>query len=230
MKRFHILSLTTLVAISSVVALAQKPEPFSEAEAIAADGNTYADKWKFMAGDHQYEFDANRRGKRVLADGVTAAITLPAEKNDLLERTIYFRTIGDDLIVLYEVNSGGAGTGFIIRLDGKTLKPEWRLQLPGFNIARALSEQNFAYVGAIGFAAKIDLNKGVYLWKDDDLYTRYKDEGAFNIFELPQIEGDEVVYTEKSIYGKESNVIRFNKNTGKDHQSNRTLVLCLPRN
>lgn len=66
----------------------------------------------------------------------------------------------------------------------------------------------------MGFAGKRDLSSGKYVWKHEDFYRKYKKDGAFNIFETPEIEGSNVIYTEK-IEGKEPNLIVFDKTTGK---------------
>lgn len=108
----------------------------------------------------------------------------------------YYAKYKDDWVILYDLTNGKSSGGSIIRLDGKTLKPKWNANISGFNIAKGLLENQFAYLGAMGFAAKIDLNSGRYVWKHDDFYRKYKEGGAFNIFDVPKLEGDTVVFTE----------------------------------
>jgi hypothetical protein len=173
------------------------------------------DQWNF--GIWEYQFEVNRRGigRRLSAKMRTTRFRVEIQSDEEIER-IYFSEYKSDLLLLCEVNAGGYGSGFIVRLDGETLRQRWRVNIPAFNVAQGLIEDNSAYLGAIGFAAKLDLNSGRYLWKHHDFYRKYHKDGAFNMFELPRISGDEVIYTEgQEMYKRKPNTVRFNKKNGK---------------
>lgn len=212
MRKFLILA--ALIVVVSGITFAQKSAPFSTAERISEE-DAEITRWKIATAAAQYEIDQTGLGKRTTPDGKSSGFLVTLDKNDELYRVIYFKPVGDDLVIASENNGGDSGASFITRLNSETLKPAWRLRVPGFNIAEILSEGNFAYVGAIGFAGKVDLATGKFVWKHEDFYRKYKKDGAFNIFELPEIEGDEVIFKELITNRAEPNVIRFNKNTGK---------------
>ena len=74
-------------------------------------------------------------------------------------------------------------------------------------------EGRYAYLTAIGFVGKVDLTSGAYVWRHDKLYRR---DGAFNSFELPEIQGDKVLFRESVDVGqRQPEVIRVRKSSGK---------------
>lgn len=194
---------------------AQQTKIFSEAEGTPAAADRIYDyeKWNFSVGNNQYEIKKNGKAQRIDENNRVTDFYIKIKDAENLVR-IYFAQYKNDLILLCEDETWDAGRGFITKLDGKTLKPKWRKHIYGFNVARGLIEDNSAYLAAIGFAAKINLDTGKYIWKHDDFYRKYNEDGAFNIFEVPEIQGDTIVYTEKSIYQRPPNIIKFNKNSG----------------
>jgi len=134
----------------------------------------------------------------------------------LQELVIYFLEYKNDLLVIFESDIGDGRGAFIVRFNGKTLKPKWQQNIPAFNVAKGVIENNSVFLAAIGYAAKINLDTGKYVWKHEDFYRKYKEDGAFNIFETPKIEGNVIILTEnQDDHKRPPNVIKFNKNSGK---------------
>jgi hypothetical protein len=174
------------------------------------------DKWSFSLGGFRYEVDKSGIGRRLDSRGKYTRFRVRIQNDEWMERVVYYAEFKRDLLLLCEVNAGGYGSGFVVRLDGRTLRQVWRVHIPAFNVAQGLIENNSAYLAAIGFVAKLNLDSGRYLWKHDNLYRKYRKEGAFNIFELPEIVGKDVIYTEnQEMNNRKPNTIRLNKQTGR---------------
>ncbi len=103
-----------------------------------------------------------------------------------------YRQIGTDLLLVGELALGDAGAGFVTRIDSRRLQQRWSLWIPAFNVGPTLVDGPVAYVSAIGFVAKVDLDAGHYEWKHDNLY---EPDGSFNNFDVPRLEGRNVVFT-----------------------------------
>lgn len=195
----------------------QETFAFFEAHGVSASaGNKYDfEKWDFSAENFRYEINKNGKSVRIDEKNRSFDFSIKLENNENLVR-IYIIQYKNDLVLLCEVESADAGSGFITRLDGKTLRTIWRENIPGFNVAKGLIEGNMAYLGAIGFAAKINLDTGKYIWQHDNFYRKYKEDGAFNIFQTPELEKRLVIYTENQVeYNRSPNTIKFDKENGK---------------
>lgn len=190
---------------------------FSEAKGKPIVGRIYDfDKWNFSIGKQKYEIKNNGQGKRTVGRNRPTTFRFLLDKDEIIDRVVYFAEYRNDLILICETSIFDGGAGFITRLDGKTLKAKWRRQIPAFNVAKGLIERNSVYLAAVGFAAKINLETGKYLWKHEDFYRKYREEGAFNVFEVPQMKGNVITYTEnQDDYNRPPNIIKFNKNSGK---------------
>lgn len=211
---FTVAILTVLLSITGIHAQ-DRTRTFSEAtgEKAAADKIYDFEMWRFSIGSFSYEIDKTGMARRRDLRGGSAIFELDLAGSDNLAR-VYYAQYEGDLLLLCEDETWDAGSGFISRFDGRTLRQKWRAQIPGFNVANGLIEGNSAYLGAIGFAAKLDLDSGEFIWKHQNFYRKYRENGAFNVFYTPKIVGREVVYTENR-FGKRPNIIRFNKNNGK---------------
>ncbi|MDQ3130350.1 MAG: hypothetical protein M3Q99_06270 [Acidobacteriota bacterium] len=191
---------------------------FSEAKGSrAADNKIYDyEKWFFSIGKDKYEINKSGRGKRMKENSSVSTFRFSIEDADYIDRIIYFAEYKNDLLLVGELSFGLDGGGFIIRLDGKTLKTKWRTDISALNIAQGLIEDNATYLAGVGFVSKISLETGKYIWKHDDLYRKYKESGAFNVFEIPKIEQNIITFTEnQDMYKRPQNIIKFNKTDGK---------------
>lgn len=190
---------------------------FSEAKGSGKYKASYDfDKWNFSVGKDRYEVRKDGKAKRTNVNNRAVNFRIKLDADEEIERAVYFVQYKNDLLLICEVSVADAGSGFIARLDGKTLKTKWQEQIPGFNVAKGLTENNSAYLAAIGFAAKINLDTGKYIWKHNDFYRKYKEDGAFNSFEVPKIERNIIIFTEnQDMYKRPPNIIKFNKTSGK---------------
>jgi hypothetical protein len=213
----YLLSILAVLLCLTGVYPQGRPRVFSEPIAIkAAPGSHYDwERWRFSLGSDSYEIDKTGRARRQRGRSRPARFRLGLAGSDHIVR-IYYAPYKGDLILLCEDEAGGYGSGSISRFDGQTLKQKWRVPIPAFNVANGLIEGKSAYLGAIGFAAKLDLDSGKFIWMHDDFYRKYREDGAFNIFETPTIVGNEVVYVEsQDMYRRPPNIIKLNKNNGK---------------
>ncbi len=209
----------TLILIWTMFGNSQaQTKVFSEAKGSrAADNKIYDyEKWEFSIGKDKYEINKNGCGKRLKGNNSIDNFRFSIEGAYFIDRVIYFAEYKNDLLLVGERSFDDSGGGFILRLDGKTLKTKWLTAIPSFNIARGLIKENAAYLAGIGYAAKINLDTGGCIWKHEDFYRKYKENGAFNIFETPKIEGNIITFTEnQDDYNRPPNIIKFNKNSGK---------------
>ncbi len=215
--KFRILILLITIIFSINGFSQTQPRVFSEAKGKPFPDRIYDfEKWSFSIGKQRYEIKNNGQGKRIIGKNRITKFRLRLDKDEILESVIYFAKYKNDLILICETSIFDGGAGFVIRLDGKTLKAKWRKHIPGFNVAKGLIEGKSAYLAAIGFAAKINLENGKFIWKHANFYRKYDEEGAFNIFEVPKIKENIITYTEnQEDYHRPPNIIKFNKNSGK---------------
>lgn len=212
MKKFQVLLIINLLLFGLLTNLSAQTTEFIEAKGSGTSELGIFGRWEFSLNGKNYEISEKGIGKK--AGNTNAAFRLPLGKNESLSGRVYFTEYRGDLVFLYEASIGGEGIGYIARFDGKTLKLKWRAVVSGFNVGKGLIETQFAYLTAIGFVAKINLVTGKYVWKHDNLYRKFDKNGAFNSFEIPQLEGNNVTFTEKTVYDK-INILVVNKMTGK---------------
>lgn len=192
---------------------AQRAE-FSEAIGSETSEPGLFAKWNFEIGSAKYEILSSGQAKKLSGNNFAAKFRLPLGKNEIVSNRVYFTQYKRDLVLLYEANVAGEGIGYIASFSLPAMKLKWKAIVRGFNVGQGLVENQFAYLTAIGFAGKINLLTGKYIWKHDDLYNWNKNNGAFNSFEIPELEGSNVIFTEKTVYNK-TNIIVVNKTTGK---------------
>lgn len=208
-KLFILLSLSLLLGFNSFAQTAE----FSEAEGSGTSSAGGFAKWNFTLGGNAYEIADSGKGTRTSGAKRATKFTLPVGAGETVSR-LYCAEQKNDLILLYEISAGGEGAAYIVRFDAAALKPKWQANISGFNLGKGLIENNFAYLTAIGFVAKINLLTGKYVWKHDNLYGFKRNTGAFNSFETPELDGGNVVFTEKT-FDNQTNIIVVNKTNGK---------------
>ena len=186
----------------------QNPRAFTE---VKGQPQFEARTFEFSTSRHKYRILRSGRGTRTGGGIASRSFNLRLDKDDFLERHLFFAEYEDDLWVVCEVSDGESGAGFITRLDGKTLRMKWKRRIPAFNLGQGLIEGEHAYVTAIGFVARVNLASGIYEWKHDDLYRN----NDFNSFKPPRVEGDLILFTEAESYGEPAKTIRLQKQSGK---------------
>ena len=188
----------------------QRPQPFSVAKGFPEPPESTS--FEFSSGGFQYKIAENGKGRRSGNDK-QLAFSLRVAPNDYLTHQLYYADYEGDLLLIGEVSDSDYGMGFIARLDGATLRLKWKRVINAFNVGQGLLDGAYAYVTGIGFVGKVNLKSGAYAWRHDDLYRR---DGAFNSFELPDVEGNVVVFREAPQYlRKKKAVIRIKRQSGK---------------
>lgn len=217
MNKFQIIFLSIILVFALNGISKSQTKVFSEAKGSGKYQASYDfDKWDFSVKKNLYEIRKNGKAKRINSKNRITNFQLRLDKNETLVRIVYFLEYKDDLLLISESDIGDGRGAFIVRLNGKTLKPKWQQNIPAFNVAKGIIENDSVYLAAIGYAAKINLDTGKYVWKHEDFYRKYKEEGAFNIFETPKIEGNVITLTEnQDDYKRLPNIIKFNKISGK---------------
>jgi hypothetical protein len=205
-------ALVLLLLLASLGSGQHVARPFTEAKGLP--GVNDSSHFKFSTARFKYEVSKEGRGKRTGGDVPASNFNLRLESNVYLDRAIYHAEYEGDLLLICEVSDGDYGSGFITRLDGRTLRMKWKRIIPAFNVGQGLIEDQYAYVTGIGFIGKVNLESGAFLWQHNDLYRRHKH--AFNSFELPEIRGNRVIFREsKDDYREKVATIRVEKRSGR---------------
>ncbi|HET8781134.1 MAG TPA: hypothetical protein VFM63_01860 [Pyrinomonadaceae bacterium] len=214
--RFSLVVFALLLVSASI--FAQAPDksdvrPFTEFTGKGVEGQDY----EFTVSGYKYTILSNGRGKREAEKGAVRRFNLRLSGVHL-DGEIYYADYRGDVLLICETSDSEGGSGFITRLDGKTLAMKWKRSIRGFNVGQGLLEGNHAYVMATGFVGKVNLETGAYVWKHDNLYRsdtgRYGDQD-FNSFELPKIDDDAVLFTERETHPNPPQTLKIHKRTGK---------------
>lgn len=208
-------ALAIFVILFFGVSVSAQIEEFSEAKGSGTGELGGSAKWEFTFNSKAFEIYGSGRGRRSDTKSDVTTMKLPLKKGEILTGKLYWAKYETDLVIIYEVSDGESGGGGIVRLNGVTLKPRWpAANIGGFNIARGIIDGQEAYLAAHGFAGRFDLDAGVYLWKHENMYRKFNKNGAFNVIETPEIEGETVIFTE-IVKGSQPNILVMDKATGK---------------
>lgn len=151
---------------------------------------------------YKYTINESGIGKRTDNRSKAQTFNFGLSEGEALERHIYFAKYKQDLLLVCEYYLNDGTGGLIVRLDGRTLKLKWKGWIPTFNVGESLLDKNYAYVTGIGFVGKVDLESGVYVWQHEILYGQ--EDSAFNNFEVPELSGNLVRFTESENYLRKS--------------------------
>jgi hypothetical protein len=169
--------------------------------------------------DAVFSFSALGKDYRIAANGQVSTVTTNAQKKNFkidvdegFIENLSFMEYEGNLLLLTELSDHDSGWGKIYSLNSKNFRVNWKADIPGFNIGEALIEKKYAYITAIGFVAKVDLNNGRYIWQNKDLYKRNE---SFNNFAQPEIKGQQVIFRGVSDLAKVQKSIVVNKMSGK---------------
>ncbi|HEU4767345.1 MAG TPA: hypothetical protein VFS77_08210 [Pyrinomonadaceae bacterium] len=199
--RFCLAALVVLAFLAPAV-FGQDVRSFAEVKGHDVD----VEPFEFSTSQHKYIISSTGHGRREGQQQTARQFNLRLQKDDHLTRAIYHAEYEGDLLLICEYSDSDYGAGFITRLDGHTLRTKWKRSIPGFNVGQGLIEGKFAYVTAIGFVGKVNLQTGTYAWKHADLYRTSRPKGSaysdadFNSFELPEVKGDVVSFKEVETY------------------------------
>lgn len=207
MHRISLTSLTFLLLISlnnvcsseSISKYAKCPEMF----ALKLEGEC-----SFTVSEWTYYINSFGKGYRTNKKNHRQEFNLNLQKNDYIEG-IQYVPFEKDIIIIYGVSDGDGAAGIVVRLGEKNLDIKWSAWVPAFNISKGLVESNFLYLSGRGFVSKINLQKGIFVWKHDNLCEGAN--GAFNSFEMAIISEDEIIFRDP----EKQKEIRVNNETGK---------------
>jgi len=200
--RFYLAVL--LVLLLSPAVFGQDSRSFTQVKGPDVDVEPF--DFQFSSAGHKYIISNNGRGRREVEQQAARQFNLRLHKDDYLTRALYHAEYDGDLLLICEYSDSEYGAGFITRLDGRTLRMNWKRSIPAFNVGQGLIEGKFAYVTALGFVGKVDLQTGRYAWKHANLYRTSRQKGSpysdadFNSFELPEVKGDIVSFKEVETY------------------------------
>jgi hypothetical protein len=220
MRAAAVVVLALLLVSASILAQQQAtPEPDVRPFAGFTGKGIEALDHEFTVSGYKYTILSSGRGNRKDEKGSIRRFSLPLN-GYYLDGQIYYADYRGDVLLICETSDSEYGTGFITRLDGRTLAMKWKRTIPGFNVGQGLLEGNHAYVTAIGFVGKVNLDTGVYAWKHDNLFRTETPEGAypdtdFNSFKLPEVNGDFVLFKAVETYRPPAKTLKIQKSTGK---------------
>jgi hypothetical protein len=165
----------------------------------------------FSTDGAQYDLSPHGHVHKSAPGAVDLTLQLPLN-GAVVDRVLYARYAGD-MILICELDDGESGSGLIVRLDSQLL-PKWHLQFPTFNLFVGALEDRFLYQAGLGTVAKIDLERGTFVWKRQGLYDSKLH--SFNSFIEPEVVADEVVFREQVSpqQKRAAHLIRVNKLTG----------------
>ena len=189
--------------------------------AKAVGGAARPDAFEFELSGYDYRIANNGAGRRVKG-GRTRLFNLRLEGADWIER-LYYAGHGGNVLLACEVSDGESGAGFVVRLEQPSMRALWRAEVPAFNLGPPLRDGGHLYLTGIGFVAKLELETGRFVWRRAGLSGR-AGEGTFNVFALPELSGDAVLFREAKTYdpakaltddNRPAKTLRVHRKTGK---------------
>ncbi len=126
-------------------------------------------------------------------------IRLPLGKGMLGLGLDFVKGIQKDLILGYGTSNGEDGTSFACRIGGDLSTIRWCKNIGRFNQNFSVSDDS-VWVGAVGFAARLNINNGKYIWRHEDLYKQENGTDAF-VITCPVSEDETTV----TFYGQDTN-------------------------
>lgn len=202
----------TAIATAQDDARAPQPKPsevFQKAAEIPAD---VPKAFEFELSGFSYHVSANGNGRREKGDAVRR-FNLRLESGEEISH-LYFSKSEADLLLICEDAHGDGGSGFVARLEQPSMRARWKQRVPASNI-RALRVGGSLYLAARGLVARLDLRKGVYVWKHGDLFETREGQAYFESFEVPEVAGDTVSFKEAAVSSRPAKTIRVNRKSGK---------------
>ena len=85
----------------------------------------------------------------------------------------YFQLDSTNIIFQYRLTDMDVSSVFIAKVNLERSNIDWTLGVDGTSERSFIVINGEIYVGAWGFAGKIDIEKGEYIWMHNDLYYKY---------------------------------------------------------
>ena len=194
---------------------APTPKPskvFQEARAVSTDATPDTEAFEFGLKGFAFHVRQNGNGRRTKGQRVRG-FNLRLDGGDSVGRLFYSEFEGD-LLLLLHVNTAGGGGGFVTRLEQPSMRGLWRHRIPAPDVGQPLRDGAHLYVTGKGFVGKLDLRSGMYLWQSDDRDYAGRDRvKALGAFDVPELDGDAVLFRERPVYNPRRTVV-VSKKTG----------------
>jgi hypothetical protein len=110
---------------------------------------------------------------------------------DLLIAEAYFYSFKDNLVIYYADTDMESGGSYIECYDSD-YNLSWKQDIYAFNLTKPIVIDSLTFVASFGFAGKLNLNNGKYLWKHTDLY----EETRFDAFGSIEFDGENIRFIE----------------------------------
>jgi hypothetical protein len=137
-------------------------------------------------------------------------------KTDLIVEEAFLYDNSKHIYLFYTDTDYEGATSWIEKISKKPLNIVYSKQIQGFNLGQPIIHGNFAYVTAIGFVGKIDLETGKYEWKHYNLYDREK--YSFNSFDTIIIKENTTEFLSTNYNSKKLDKVIIDNHTGKIKQ------------
>ena len=183
-----------------------EPRLFEFPMAVAQGRRVIA--FEFPIANFKYQVARNGIGNRTDGDSPAQSLNLHLSKGDYI-RSLYYAEYQGDALLLIEVTNGAYGAGFIVRVGGALPDIKWKQAIPGVNVGRGLLDDDFAYITAKGFVAKVNLRSGSYAWRHEDL----EHGSTFEAFDPPGLDGNKVWFPARG--GGRKTAVTVEKQTGR---------------
>lgn len=108
----------------------------------------------------------------------------------------YFLDFKNDLIIYYTETDSESGTSYVEAYDRSNNQLKWKNEIAGFNLACPIVIDSFSYVASLDCIGKINLNNGVYIWKQDGIYEKTK----FDTYKSIEINGGKISFIQSPTY------------------------------
>jgi hypothetical protein len=144
-----------------------------------------------------YGVEATGRGVRLSPGGERTSFQVRVDTGFAIER-IYYQRFRDVLYLYYQISDGEDAAGIFDRLDISSLRPEWPVPLrTTFNISPALLSDTAGYLASLDFVAKVDLRRGVFLWRHFCFHL--PERRHYYRFHVPRRVGSSIYFPEAPI-------------------------------
>jgi hypothetical protein len=218
------LSLTVQTSIVAAQSIMNQPNIVGETSQLSANrqrGFTKATNtnsssqqnpiFQFSSSGIKYKIKANGLGSRGSGNSKITKFNLKIERSEFIE-SLSFLDFQDNMLIITSLTDNESGYGAVYSLSKNSSQVKWVANIPGFNIGDVMLEDRYAYITAIGFVSKLDLQSGKYIWKHTGLYKRNR---AFGSFDRPKFQGQKVIFKGISPDGDTATNIVVDKVSGK---------------
>lgn len=165
-------------------------------------------EFAFEIDDTKYRLVSDGLGLRVDKTGGSTSFSIDVATGTWIIETFYYQAF-DDLFLLAEIREQDACGGFLTRLAGDNLVHLWVVHVPSCNIGPAAVDGGFAYVTAWNFIAKVELDKGGYVWRHE-----LKPDDHYYSFQTPRVERGIIRFVETDGGQRAPRVLVVEKETG----------------